>query len=269
MQECPCWNTPYVLLPPSPRLASLTPTYPVGAHTAMNSQLATPLTVAATPVPVDTDQNMPAAAAEGEDQFLLAALRAGDEAAFVALVARYQSLLIHLTLLYVADTAAAEEVVQETWLGVLQGLARFEARSSLRTWIVRILTNCAKTRGEREGRTVSFSALDEADPESVGPAEEPGHFKMSASWRGHWTSFPQDLSDLPEDRFLAQETRATIQAAIAALAPRQRAVITLRDIESWSAAEVCHTLGLSETNQRMLLFRARVRQALAQDIAAE
>ncbi len=231
-----------------------------------------PLTLAAaTPLPVDTDRDAPAAAAEGEDQSLLAALRSGDEAAFVTLVARYQALLIHLALLYVADAATAEEVVQETWLGVLQGLARFEARSSLRTWIVRILTNRAKTRGEREGRTAPFSALDKADPESDGPAEDTGHFRMSGQWRGHWTVFPRDWDDLPEAHFLAQETRATIQMAIAVLAPRQRAVVTLRDIEGWSAAEVCHTLGLSETNQRMLLSRARarVRQALAPDIADE
>lgn len=177
--------------------------------------------------------------------------------------------MIRLALLYVADAAVAEEVVQETWLGVLQGLARFEARSSLRTWIVRILTNRAKTRGEREGRTAPFSALNEAGLESDDPAEDPRRFRMSGPWRGHWTEFPGDWDDLPEARFLAQETRATIQTAIAALAPRQRAVITLRDIEGWSAAEVCHTLGLSETNQRMLLSRARVRQTLAQDIANE
>ncbi len=252
--------------------APLPSTRPVGVRTAMISQRPTPLTrAAATPVLVDTDRDAPAAATEGEERFLLAALRSGDEAAFVALVARYQSLLIHLALLYVADTAVAEEVVQETWMGVLQGLARFEARSSLRTWIVRILTNRAKTRGEREGRTAPFSVLDEADPESAGPAEGPGRFRMSEPWRGHGTACPCAWDDLPEAHVLAQETRATIWAAIAALAPRPRAVITLRDIEGWSAAEVCHTLGLSETNQRMLLSRARarVRQALAQDIANE
>ncbi len=187
-------------------------------------QQASPLSVHAPSVPPVQDRDGPVAAAADEDQSLLAALQAGDEAAFVALVARYQSLLIHLALLYVASPEVAEEVVQETWLGVLQGLARFEARSSLRTWIVRILTNRAKTRGEREGRTVPFSALDEDDPESAGPAEDLGHFRMSDPWRGHWTAFPHDWDDLPEARFLAQETRATIQTAISRAGPPRRSV---------------------------------------------
>jgi RNA polymerase sigma-70 factor (ECF subfamily) len=200
-----------------------------------------------------------AAPAEAE---LLDALRAGDEDAFRALVREYQPSLVRVARIYVPTEAAAEEVAQETWLGVLNGLPRFEGRSSLRTWIFRILTNIAKTRAIRDGRTLPFSAL--SDPGSVPePAVDADRFldPDHPRWPGHWAARPQDW---PEEALLAAETRARIAEAIEALPATQRAVISLRDIEGWSSEEVRNALELSETNQRVLLHRARskVRAAL-------
>jgi RNA polymerase sigma-70 factor, ECF subfamily len=203
---------------------------------------------------------------EREDRELIAALRAGDEMAFMALVERYQGMLIRLALMYVGDRGAAEDVVQETWLGVLQGIGRFEERSSFKTWLFRILTNRAKTRGVRDGRAIPFSAVassadDGDDGVGIDRFFPPGH-----AFAGAWSSLPADRDDVPEARFLTGETRAVIDGAIATLPPQQREVITLRDIEGWSADEVRNALDLSETNQRVLLHRARtrVRQALAE-----
>jgi RNA polymerase sigma-70 factor (ECF subfamily) len=172
-----------------------------------------------------------------------------------------------LAQIYVQNPAAAEEVVQETWLGVIQGLDRFEGRSSLKTWIFRILTNRAKTKGEREGRTIPFSALHEnGSPDE--PVVDPSRFlpPEHERWPGHWASRPANWDELPEERLLAGETRSRILAAVDRLPPSQRAVITLRDIDGWTSDEVCNILGLSETNQRVLLHRARskVRRALEQ-----
>jgi RNA polymerase sigma-70 factor (ECF subfamily) len=199
-----------------------------------------------------------------DESHLVAALRAGDERAFMTLVERYQSTLIRLALLYVGDRGAAEDVVQETWLGVVQGIGRFESRSSFKTWLFRILTNRAKRRGERDHRAIPFSAAwspgDEddtgLDPDRFFP---PGHASA-----GHWSSLPKNWDALPEERVLSAETRAVVDAAIAALPPAQREVITLRDVEGWTSEEVRNALALSETNQRVLLHRARskVRRAL-------
>jgi RNA polymerase sigma-70 factor (ECF subfamily) len=160
----------------------------------------------------------------------------------------------------------AEEVVQETWLAVLQGIDRFEGRSSLKTWLFRILTNRAKTRGEREGRTVPFSALaDAAEVEGEEPAVDPDRFYGSEHPNaGLWVDVPQRWADTPERRLLSGEVQELVADAIAALPPSQRAVISLRDVEGWSSEEVCNVLELSETNQRVLLHRARtkVRRAL-------
>ncbi len=191
---------------------------------------------------------------------MLRSLRAGDEAAFVELLRRYGPSMLRIARLYVPTRAVAEEVVQEAWLGVLSGLDRFEGRSSLKTWIFRILTNRAKTRGEREGRTVPFSALA-ADGDEDEPAVDPDRFLGSGVAQGHWAAAPRAL---PEERLLAGEARRRIEAAIAALPPNQRTVITLRDVEGFGAEEACSVLGISETNQRVLLHRARskVRAAL-------
>jgi RNA polymerase sigma-70 factor, ECF subfamily len=200
-------------------------------------------------------------AASAEEISLVAGLRSGDEHAFMMLIERYHSAMFRLALIYAGSHAVAEEVVQETWLSVIQGIGRFEGRSSLKTWLFRILTNRAKTRGMREGRSVPFSALRDPADDSAEPSVEPERFD---NLHGHWTSSPGDWSEVPEERLLSSETQACIQAAIAALPPNQRTVITMRDVEGWGAEEVCNVLGISESNQRVLLHRARskVRQAL-------
>lgn len=192
---------------------------------------------------------------------LIAALRAGDEDAFAEMTRAYNGSLVRVAQIYVSGRAVAEEVVQETWLAVLDGLDRFEGRSSLKTWIFRILTNKAKTRAKRERRTIPFSELEPSRvPE---PALEPERFRGADDprWPGHWATPPQAW---PEDRLLSAETRDRLAAAIDGLPGGQRAVISLRDVEGWSAEEVCNALELSETNQRVLLHRARskVRKAL-------
>jgi RNA polymerase sigma-70 factor (ECF subfamily) len=186
-----------------------------------------------------------------EDAELLRALRTGDEGAFAALVDRYGPSLLRVAMLFVPSRAVAEEVVQETWLAVLTGLERFEGRSSLKTWLFRILTNKAKTRGQREGRTLPFSSLA-PDGDDDGTAVDVDRFARG----GAWAAPPRGV---PEERLLAAEARARIEAAIADLPSNQRAVITLRDVEGLSAEEACNVLGVSETNQRVLLHRARAK----------
>jgi RNA polymerase sigma-70 factor (ECF subfamily) len=193
-----------------------------------------------------------------DELHLVAALRRGEEAAFAMLIEQYHMSLLRLASMYVPSRTVAEEVVQETWLGVLQGLTRFEGRSSLKTWIFRILTNRAKTRGARESRSIPFSAVWNADDDPGEPAVSTDRFfppeHEDAGW---WSSYPQNWDNLPEDRLLSQELRARIQQAIDRLSPSQREVISLRDVEGWAAADVCQALGISEANQRVLLHRAR------------
>jgi RNA polymerase sigma-70 factor (ECF subfamily) len=201
----------------------------------------------------------------GDDLRLVEALRRGDEDAFVALVERYQACLLRLAMLYVPSHAIAEEVVQETWIGVLQGTGRFEGRSSFKTWLYRILVHQAQRRGMREHRSVPFSALVADELDAVEHAVDPDRFHPPGHrWPGHWIALPQPWQELPEDQALASETRAQVNAAIAALPPAQREVITLRDVEGWPAEEVCQAMKLTEANQRVLLHRARskVRRAL-------
>jgi RNA polymerase sigma-70 factor (ECF subfamily) len=187
------------------------------------------------------------------DEQTLAALRRGDERVFIELVEQHHSLMLRVASRYVRNPAVAEEVVQETWLGVLNGLRTFESRASLKTWIFRILTNRAITRAERERRTVPFSSL--ADPAADEPAVDPDRFRPEGDrWPGGWKCFPEPL---PEQRLLERETLALIEAAIAELPERQHTVITLRDIEGWPAEDVCQALEISEANQRVLLHRAR------------
>ena len=198
------------------------------------------------------------------EQDLVAALRKGDESAFSTLVARYQPTMIRVATAYVRERAAAEEVVQETWVGVLRGLARFEGRSSLKTWIFGILANQAKTRAVSERRAIPFSALAGSEPSE--PAVGPERFLPAdhPRWPRWWNGYPRSWDDIPEDRLMARETRAVIDRAVEELPAGQRLVISLRDIEGLTAEETCSVLELSETNQRVLLHRARsrVRRAL-------
>ena len=200
----------------------------------------------------------PADSAGDDDEQLLIALRRRDEQAFAALVDRYHARLVRLASLFVANQAVAEEVAQETWIGVLQGIDRFEGRSSFRTWLFRILTNQAKRRGQREARSIPFAAFSQADADDVEPSVAPERFLPAHDeWAGHWASYPRNWRETPEERFLSQETRALVQQAIDTLPPNQRMVITLRDVEGFPSAEVCNALAISETNQRVLLHRAR------------
>jgi RNA polymerase sigma-70 factor (ECF subfamily) len=193
---------------------------------------------------------------------LLERLRAGDERAFEALVERHYPTMLAVARHYVKSRAVAEEVVQEAWLGVLNGLERFEGRSSLRTWILRILVNTAKTRGAREARTVPFASLA---PHDEDPAVEPGRFRgPDDPFPGHWRAYPGNWHRLPDEVLTERETVAVVLAAIERLPAPQRVVITMRDIQGCDAEEVCAALDVSEGNQRVLLHRARskVRSAL-------
>jgi RNA polymerase sigma-70 factor (ECF subfamily) len=193
-----------------------------------------------------------------DDLSLAARLRAGDEAAFMSLVEQLQPAMLRVARMYVSTTAVAEEVVQDAWLGVLRGLDGFEGRSSLRTWIFRILTNIAKTRGQREGRSLPFASLAGDDLEA--PAVDPSRFDSPVgSSRGLWSTLPDDWTGIPEDRLLGHETLDVIGEAIAGLPPMQAEVIRLRDALGWSSEEVRNALDLTETNQRVLLHRARAR----------
>ena len=210
--------------------------------------------------------------APADDLVLIEQLRSGNEAAFVSLVDRYAPAMLRLAMAYVSTWIVAEEVVQETWMAVLEGLNRFEARSSLKTWIFRILTNCAITRAQRESRSVPFSSLQEHDSDLAEPVVDPDRFFPSDhQWAGHWISFPSNWQEMPEERLLSQETQASIEEAIAALPPSQREIIILRDVEGWTSAETCNFLGISEGNQRVLLHRARskVRGVLEQYLCGE
>jgi RNA polymerase sigma-70 factor (ECF subfamily) len=193
---------------------------------------------------------------------LVAALRRGEEAAFVTLVDRYGSSLLHLARTFVRDRAVAEEVVQETWLAVLNGIDRFEGRSSLKTWIFQILSNRARTRAVREQRSAPFSSLAGDDDDDGIDADR--FLPDDHRWAGHWAAAPTSWNALPEQRLLGREILAHVQAAIEQLPARQARVLVLRDVQGWEPEEVCAALGLSDGNQRILLHRARgkVRTAL-------
>lgn len=203
--------------------------------------------------------------ANAEEFRLLERLRQGDEAAFASLVDRHHHSLLRLAMAHVSDRSIAEEVVQETWIGVLEGLDRFEGRSSLKTWIFRILTNKAKTRGVRESRHVSFSTVGASDAEDDEPAVDPARFQSTGYWVDHWAVPPSKWDEeTPEKLLLSKESGMYIEKAIDALPPSQKQVLVMRDVEGMSSEGACNILGLSETNQRVLLHRARskVRRAL-------
>lgn len=196
---------------------------------------------------------------------LLAALRGGEESAFASLVERYHGSLVRVAMAYVSDRSVAEEVVQETWIALLEGLDRFEGRCSLKTWIFSILANKAKTRGVRESRHLSFTTAGILEHEPGEPPVDPSRFITAGFWVDHW-AFPPGRwdEDTPEKRFLSKEGGIHLEKAIQALPANLRQVLVMRDVEGLGSKEVCAFLEISEANQRVLLHRARsrVRQAL-------
>lgn len=196
------------------------------------------------------------------DLAIVERLRAGDETTFVMLVEEHQAAMLRIARMYVSSRAVAEEAVQEAWLGIVNGLDGFEGRSSLRTWMYRIVTNVAKTRGQREGRSIPFSALVGDEDK---PAVDPEWFQATTDqFPGGWRTFPDDWRGVPEDRLIGHETLERIGQAIDALPPLQAEVIRMRDVLGWTSEEVRNALDVSETNQRVLLHRARscVRRAV-------
>jgi RNA polymerase sigma-70 factor (ECF subfamily) len=192
------------------------------------------------------------------DQQTVAALLAGDRAMFQALVERYADTMFRVARAIVHSTSIAEEVVQETWVAILDGLPRFEGRSSLRTWMFRILVNRARTRAQREARNLPFSSFG-TDQEEDGPVDAD---KFDET--GHWRAPPERWAITPETLAGDQELAKRAHEAIEQLPERQRTVLVLRDVDGWSSEDVRNALDLSETNQRVLLHRARskVRAAL-------
>ena len=204
-----------------------------------------------------TDQQLKNPAAKWSDEsILLDGLRKGNEEAFAYLLDTYYGQLLRVAMSHVPSRAVAEEVVQETWQGVLESLPRFEGRSSLKTWLFRILTNRAKTRGKRESR---YESMDSEEGESEGWTD-PDRFIPGGGLQGHWRVLPTPWDDrTPERLLLSKESQRLIQAAIDALPPVQRQVMMFRDIEGVEASEVCNLLDITETNQRVLLHRARTK----------
>jgi RNA polymerase sigma-70 factor, ECF subfamily len=196
---------------------------------------------------------------ERDDDALVAALRDGDERVFCALVEGWSGVMLAVALLHVDSRAVAEEVVQEAWLTVLRDLDRFERRSALRTWALGIVVNLARSRARAERRSAPVPW------DVAGPVVDPARFRSSdaSRWTDHWALGPVDWA-VPEDELLAGEARDVILNAVAALPPAQREVLVLRDLVALSAVETCNVLGLTDTNQRVLLHRARsrVRNAL-------
>jgi RNA polymerase sigma-70 factor, ECF subfamily len=199
---------------------------------------------------------VPEPAVTASEERELAALRAGDEAAFLALVSRHHAAMLRVASMHVPSRSIAEEVVQEAWIGVLKGLHLFEGRSSLKAWIFRILVNCAKTRGVREARTTPMSALEPTAGEEEPSVPADRFMGDDERWPGHWSEPP---SPWPDARVESAEMVALVRAALATLPEAQRNVMSLRDVDGWEAPEVCEALGISEVNQRVLLHRARSR----------
>ena len=194
---------------------------------------------------------------DADDLDLVARLRAGDEQAFETLISRHYSTMLAVARRYVSSRAVADEVVQETWLGVLQGLERFEGRSSLKTWIFAILVNLAKTRGVRERRTVPFASLAGDAGE---PAVDADRFQSAHEpFPGHWRRYPAPFGASPDVVAEDRETVRVAMRAIAELPPVQQAVIRMRDLQGMESDEVCEMLDVSPANQRVLLHRARSR----------
>jgi len=194
-----------------------------------------------------------AAPTETSDSALVERLRSGDEATFTCLVEDYHSVLMRLALAIVGSRGTAEEVVQDTWVAVLDALPSFEGRSSLKTWIARIAINRAKTRAVRDGRNVPLQFGEGAEGDE--PSVDPSRFRAV----GVWAEPVETWDEAPEALLLRREARQRIEEGLQKLPSAQRAVVTLRDLEGWSSEEVCNALELSESNQRVLLHRGRSR----------
>ncbi len=207
-------------------------------------------------------------AGKGTEHALLCRLRRGDEQAFDQLVRAWSPRMLRLARGFVSTDASAQEVVQDTWLVVIRGLAGFEGRSSLRTWIFRILVNIAKTRGVKEQRTIPLSAV--AADEDTGPTVDPSRFRGPADpeWPRHWTpaGTPRRWDTDPEAEVIRGEIRDLVSAAVEALPPRQREVVVLRDVQGFDSGEVCELLRMTAENQRVLLHRGRTKVRAALEV---
>lgn len=206
--------------------------------------------------------------AKGEET-LLARLRAGEEKAFDEVVNKHHGALIRMAMGHVADREAAEEVVQDTWMTVIESLHRFEGRSSLRTWIFGILIHKAKDRGVREKRHTTFSACESCDDENE-EAIDPSRFQQSGEWAGHWAFPPRPWDDQTPEKLLAsQQAVSAMNKAIEALPPTLKDVLVMRDIEGMESYEVCALLKITETNLHVRLHRARERVRKAVEACVE
>lgn len=204
-----------------------------------------------------------------EERSLIARLRGGDEGAFDELVNKHHGALVRMALGHVADREVAEEVVQDTWMAVIQGLPRFEGRSSLRTWICGILIHKAKDRGVREKRHATFSNFESHD-EDHDEAVDPSRFHQNGEWTGHWAFPPQPWEEQTPEKLLAsRQAVAAMQQAIESLPPTLKEVLILRDIEGIEAKEACELLQITETNLYVRLHRARERVRRAVEIYLE
>jgi RNA polymerase sigma-70 factor (ECF subfamily) len=198
-----------------------------------------------------------------DDDQLLAAVREGDEQSFVTLVERYHSSLVRLARVYV-NASAADDVVQDTWIGVMQGLPKFESRASFKTWLFRILVNRARTRAVRDSRTIPMSWFVQEETQVQEYAVDPARFRAAEDrYPGHWLLKPS-ADEIPEERLLASELNKVVRTALRALPPAQAEVVRLRDVEGLMSEDVCKLLDLTEGNQRVLLHRgrSRIRSAL-------
>ena len=208
---------------------------------------------------------MPESPEEPESD-LLQAIRAGDEAAFTRLVERYHPQMVRFARMWIRDPLQAEEVAQEAWLGALRGLDRFEGRSSLRTWLFGIVHNLARTAAQKEARHRAFVDAASREAAAPDPAVPPARFQEAGEpYPRHWRTPPRPWDRAAEQEVLDEEIRRLVEGVVQDLPEAQRTVITMRDLDGWSSQEVCNALGISQTNQRVLLHRARskVRRALA------
>jgi RNA polymerase sigma-70 factor (ECF subfamily) len=202
--------------------------------------------------------------ASGEDLALIARIVAGDEAAFVALVDRHHAVMARIAKAIVGDEAQAADVVQEAWMAIVESFARFEGRSSLKTWMFRILTNRAKTHAARAGRTIAFSAM----PEDTETAVDPGRFTAIGSWRAPLVPWSDEH---PEGDLLRKEMAAVLAREIDNLPPAQRSVVLMRDVDGLTGEEICAILEITEANFRVLLHRgrSRLRGAIERELGRE